>query len=363
MRTLTAVLALVLVLAARLAPFASAAPYHVTDALGRTVAFGAVPSRIVVAGRGTLILVDSVYLFPGVGDRIVGVAVTDQGLGDVLPVLDPSYASKVRFPNNAGAEQIAGARPDLVILKTYSKQGVGDALERAGIPVLYLDLETPRSFFADVRTLGALFQQPERAATIVRWYEARVAAVSAAVGASAGTGAVATGRPRVLVVQATAKDAELAVTVPPAGWIQAWMVETAGGTPVWVAQNLTTGWLKVGVEQVASWDPEHLFVVSYASSAAEAARRLAISPAWQAIPAGRADAIRPFPADLASWDQSDARWILGLAWLAATLHPDRFPGFDLRAETTAFYRQMYALDEAAIESQILPRLPPAAAGR
>ena len=66
-----------------------------------------------------------------------------------------------------------------MILKTYSKQKVGDALERAGIPVLYLDLETPESFFADVRTLGELFRQPERASTVVRWYESRVAAVAA----------------------------------------------------------------------------------------------------------------------------------------------------------------------------------------
>jgi iron complex transport system substrate-binding protein len=361
MRTLVVVLAL----AAWLVPCAPAAPYTVTDALGRTAAFAAMPSRIVIAGRGTLLLVDAVYLFPGIGERIVGVAVTDQGLGDVLPLLDPSHAGKARFPNNAGAEQIAGARPDLVILKTYSKQGVGEALERAGIPVLYLDLETPESFYRDVRTLGALFRQPERAASIVRWYESRVAAVEAAVGtgSAAGAAGTASARPRVLVVQASVRDTGLAATIPPSTWIQAWMVKTAGGTPVWSAQNLTTGWLKVGVEQVAAWDPEHVLVVSYASSAAEAARRLAGSPAWQSTRAGRTGAIRPFPADLASWDQSDARWILGLEWLAATLHPDRFPGFEARAEASAFYREMYGLDPAAIESLILPRLPPAAAGR
>jgi iron complex transport system substrate-binding protein len=347
MRTTAVVLAIV----AWLAPCAPAAPYTVTDALGRAVAFDAVPSRIVAAGRGTLLLIDAVYLFAGARDRVVGAAVTNQGLGDVLPVLDPSHASKERFPNDAGAEQVAGAKPDLVILKTYSKQKVGDALERAGIPVLYLDLETPESFYADVRTLGELFRQPERAASIVRWYETRVAAVNAAVG-----GAAAAARPTVLVVQATVKDTDLAVTVPPASWIQARMVETAGGTPVWVAENGTTGWLKVGIEQVAAWNPEHVFVVSYASSAVDAARRLAGSPAWQAARAGRAGAIQAFPADLVSWDQSDARWILGLEWLAATLHPDRFPGFDLRAEATAFYRDLYRLEPAVIESQILPRL-------
>jgi iron complex transport system substrate-binding protein len=348
----------VLALALCLSPRVFAAPYGVTDALGRTVSFEAVPSRIVIAGRGTLLLTDAVYLFYGVGDRVVGVAVTDQGLGDVLPVIDPAHAQKVRFPNDAGVEQIAGAKPDLVILKTYSKQRVGDALERAGIPVLYLDLESPESFAADVRTLGALFRQPERAASVVRWYESRVAAI-----ASATAGAAGAARPRVLVVQATGKDADLAVTVPPAGWIQAWMVETAGGTAVWVAENRTTGWLKVGIEQVAAWDPDRVLVVSYASSAADAASRLAGSPAWQATRAGRSAAIRPFPADLVSWDQSDARWILGLEWLAATLHPERFPAFDLRAEVTTFYRELYGLAPSAAESIVLPRLANAMDGR
>ena len=334
-----------------LAVHAGAAPYAVTDALQRTVSFDTVPSRIVIAGRGTLLLADALYLFPGVHGRVVGAAVTNQGLGDVLPLLDPSHASKVRFPNDAGVEQIAAVRPDLVILKTYSKQKVGDALERAGIPVLYLDLETPESFFADVRTLGQLFRQPERASTVVRWYETRLAAVAAA-GRSAGGAA----KPAVLVVQSTGKDADLAVTVPPADWIQAWMVATAGGTPVWTAENRTTGWLKVGIEQVAAWDPERVLVVSYASSAADAAGRLAASARWQATRAGRSGSIRPFPADLVSWDQSDTRWILGLQWLAATLHPERFPGFDLRAEVTAFYRDLYDIAPSAIESLVLPRL-------
>jgi iron complex transport system substrate-binding protein len=346
----------VLTLAACLASPALAGPYTVTDALGRAVTLDAVPSRIVIAGRGTLLLADAVYLFAGAGDHVAGVAVTDQGLGDVLPVIDPAYARKVRFPNDAGVEQLATAKPDLVILKTYSKQKVGDALERAGIPVLYLDLETPEAFYADVRTLGALFRQPERAASIVTWYESRVAAIAAAVRDLAA-------RPTVLVVQATGQATDLAVTVPPESWIQARMVETAGGTPVWIAQNRTTGWLKVGVEQVAAWNPEHVLAVAYASSAAEAAQRLAGSPAWQATRAGRAGAIRGFPADLVSWDQSDTRWILGLAWLAATLHPDRFPGYDPRIEAVAFYRELYDVPAATIESVILPRLPRATGGR
>ena len=345
------ILAAALALAAFLSPPLPAAPHVVTDALGRTVAFDAVPSRIVATGRGTILLVDAIYLFPGAGARVLGTGVTDQGLGDVLSVLDPSCAGKRRFANDAGPEQIASVRPDLVILKTYAKQQVGDALERAGITVLYLDLESPEAFYADVRTLGALFGQPGRAEAIVRWYKTRAASVTAKVAGAR--------RPTALTMQAAGLDADFAGTVPPAGWIQARMVETAGGTPVWTAENRSTGWMKVGVEQIAFWDPEYVFVVSYNQAAAGDAKRLAGSPTWQATRAGRTGAIRAFPADLLSWDQSDSRWVLGLEWLAATLHPDRFPGFDLAAEVTAFYREMYGLDLSTIESLILPRLAPA----
>ena len=95
----------------------------------------------------------------------------------------------------------------------------------------------------------------------------------------------------------------------------------------------------------------------------DAAGRLAASAQWQATRAGRAGSIRPFPADLVSWDQSDTRWILGLEWLAATLHPERFPGFDLRAEVTAFYRDLYGIAPSAIESLVLPRLADATGTR
>ncbi|WP_298005177.1 hypothetical protein [Anaerolinea sp.] len=61
-----------------------------------------------------------------------------------------------------------------------------------------------------------------------------------------------------------------------------------------------------------------------------------------------------FPADLYSWDQPDSRWILGLSWLAARLHPDRFPQFDIVAEAQQFYQRLYGLDVQFFESRIKP---------
>src|SRR5271169_3370743 len=160
--------------------FAAPGPYAVTDTLGRSLSFWKIPERIVIAGRAAPLLVDAVYLFPGVSQRVVGVGQTDQGLGDFLPLIDRGAGEKTRFPDSAAPEQLASVRPDLVILKSTEKAQLGDALERFGIRVLYLDLESPEKFSAAVQTLGRLFQQPERAHFIQDWYGARVQAVARA---------------------------------------------------------------------------------------------------------------------------------------------------------------------------------------
>ena len=318
-----------------------AAPYTVTDTLGRALTLQKVPERIVLAGRATLLLVDAVYLFPGAGNRVVGVGTTDQGLGDFFPFLDPGAAGKSRFTNNAGPEQLAGLHPDLVILKSYMKERLGDLLEKIGIPVLYLDLETPETFFTDVRTLGTLFQQPARAQFILDWYRSRVDHVTRATAGGE--------KPSVLLVQYSARDGEIAFTVPPSGWIQSTITEAAGGTIAWKEAGPGDGWKKIGIEQLSAWNPRFVFVVSYQRPAAVVAEEIRKSRLLKGAIAG-------FPADYHSWDQADSRWILGLEWLASRLHPDAFSDLDMRNEVTAFYNQLYGVSPAVIEQEIMPRV-------
>ena len=329
-----------------LTALAFGAPYRVTDTLGRSIGFTAVPQRIVIAAKASLLLVDAVYLFPGAAARVVAVGTTDQGLGDFFPFLDPGAAGKTRFANNVGPEQIVTAKPDLVILKSYMKEKLGDNIEKLGIPVLYLDLESTDSFYADIATLGALFQQPERARAVRDWYSSRVDAVrKATLGAA---------RPGTLIVQYSAKDGANAFSVPPAGWIQSTIAEAAGGAISWKDAGPGDGWKKIGLEQLAAWDPRYVFVVSYQKPSAAIARDLRASSLLGGTILG-------FPSDFSSWDQADSRWILGLEWAAVTLHPDFFPGLDIRKEARAFYSELYGVDDAVITREILPRLDSALA--
>jgi len=287
-----------------------------------------------------------VYLFPDARSRVAAVGSTDQGLGDSYPLLDPEFRQKTRLTNAVGPEQIAGLRPDLVILKSYNREKLGSILEKLGIPVMYLDLESPERFYADISCLGDLFKQPERARFIVEWYRSKVQEVTRAV---AGVR-----KPTVLIAQQNERDGMNALSVPPAGWIQTAMVETAGAVAVWKDAGPGGGWGKVGIEQVAAWDPEFVLVVSYQEPSRPQAEQLAAS----GFLAGK---ILPFPADFYSWDQPGSRWILGLLWIASAIHPGLFSGLDLGAEAFLFYSTLYGVDRPTFERVILPRLADARA--
>jgi iron complex transport system substrate-binding protein len=110
------------------------------------------------------------------------------------------------------------------------------------------------------------------------------------------------------------------------------------------------------LEQLSAWNPGWVFVVSYRTPAAQAAGRIMAEGLLKG-------AVRGFPADYSSWDQADSRWILGLEWLAATMHPDRFAGFDMSAEVIRFYHELYGIDAGVIRDAVLPRLKGLRAGR
>jgi iron complex transport system substrate-binding protein len=271
----------------------------------------------------------------------VGVGGTDRGLGDFLPLIDRGAGAKPRFADNAGPEQLASVRPDLVILKSSLKAQLGDALERFGIRVLYLGLESPEKFYADVQTLGRLFQQPERAHFIQDWYRSRMEAVARTTAAAE--------KPSVLVVQYDAQDGTNAFTVPPANCIQTVTTETAGGAAVWKDAGPGDEWKQIGLEQLSAWNPRYVFVVSCGKPSGPSAEDIRSSGSLAGTIAG-------FPSDFYSWAQADTRWILGLEWMAVTLHPELFPDLDMRGEIREFFTRLYGIDEATLSSEIFPRL-------
>ena len=326
----------------------------IVDARDRTVHFDGPPERVLVSGKANLMIIEAVYLFESAGERIPALPKAGQRNTQgkaFLSLLDPDFNNKPQFVWSASGEQIASFRPDVVLLKSFMADQVGRALEELGIPVVYVDFETPEQYRRDLRILGKLLDEEARVKSILEVYESQRQRVAQRVeDLEEGE------RPRALLLQYSDKGGEVAFHVPPTSWIQTTLVEEAGGRPVWKGAMQGSGWTVVNFEQIAAWNPDKIFVVNYFSGVDEVVVRLESDSQWQNLTAVQEGELYAFPKDYYSWDQPDPRWILGLTWLAKKMHPARFDDVQMEEELFTFFEEMYGLDKDLIEERILPQL-------
>ena len=330
----------------------------ITDPTGRTVIVPTDPRRIVTAGQAVLMVADALYLFPGAPSRIVGIGRIDQGRGNFLEALDPYYVRRAVLETNVGPEQVASLTPDLVILKSTMKERLGDGVELLGIPVVYVDLETPEQYQRDLLFLGELLGEPSRARDVTDYFasitEETAALARKAARQAAGDGT--SGRPTVLFLYASVTGGETAFQVPPRDWIQTTIVELSHALPVWIDDAPVGGWRTVSLEQIAAWNPDVITLVAYRRDVEAVKRSLIAQPAWRELEAVRRGALHSFPVDFYSWDQPDVRWLLGLQWLTSILWPQAFPPGLLRERVYDFYRILYGMDRDSTDRLIYSRL-------
>ncbi|MCC6803277.1 MAG: ABC transporter substrate-binding protein, partial [Anaerolineae bacterium] len=244
------------------------------------------------------------------------------------------------------------AQPDLVLLKSSSAESLGGPLEALGIPVVYVEFETPEQYERDLTNLGLIFQNEARAEEIIAFFQERVDGIAETLAP-----VTEEEKPGVLLLYYNDRDGVVAFNVPPTTFIQTWSVEAAGGAPVWLDAELGRSWTTVTLEQIAAWDADQIFIVSYFKPVAEVLAALEADPQWQALRATQDGTLYGFPGDYYSWDQPDARWILGLEWLTKTINPELFADLDLQQEIRTFYSDLYHLDDAAYTESVEPYLP------
>jgi iron complex transport system substrate-binding protein len=330
---------------------AEPAGYTVIDSLGREVSFETPPQRIVIAGKAHIMIIDPLYAFPEASQRVVAFSKVGQGSGDFTRIIDTDYAAKTILDIDASTEQIAAAQPDVVLLKSYLADTVGKPLEELNIPVIYLDFETPEQYMKDIDTLGQLFQNPQRAEAIKTFYAEQSSRISQRTAERKDED-----KPRVLLLYYSERDGEVAFNIPPLGWIQTLLVEMGGGIPVWKDVEIGKGWTKVGLEQIAAWDADQIYVTTYQGDIEQVIATIKADPKWQTLRAVQDGKLYAFPVDYYSWDQPDTRWALGLTWLAAKMNPQLFADLDMEQEVRNFYKTLYNLDDAAIDENIFARI-------
>lgn len=329
---------------------AHSAAFTVTDALGRAVHFAQSPQRVVVVGKASFTIANAVALFPDARHRLVafsGGMLSRQGAGNFLTLVMPGQDTVNLSGGDAGVEQIAAAKPDVVLLKSSAVR-LGDVLSRLGIRIVYLDFETTANNERDLAVLGQLLGEPDRAQRLISYYGDVLAGVRSQTASIPGAG-----RPRTLLLQYSERGGVIAFSVPGPEWIQTELVELAGGIPVWKDAAQRSGWTVVNLEQIAAWDPDIVLVVNYAASATQAVADIMADTKWQALRAARENKVFAFPGDFYSWDQPDTRWGLGFLWLATRIHPQLFQQTNLPLEIARFYA-LYGLDAATVQSRVMP---------
>jgi len=329
----------------------AAYPVTVTDDLQREVTFEKAPTRIVVAGRATTLLLDAMYMFPEARQSVIAFEKRLQTSDDFMPVIDPAAVDKASLQKDSSAEQIAPLNPDLVILKTYMADTLGKPLEEIGIKVVYLDLETPDVFMKDIQLLGKIFGDSTRAETILQYYQGAQASIQ-----NYTKPLPTASNPKVLLIQYSNKGGTINFSVPATGWIQTSMVEMAGGTPVWTEASTAGAWNNVTLEQIAAWNPDMIFIIWYQGDAATVVKDVSTDPTWVQLKAMKENQVYGFAGDFISWDQSDTRWVLGLTWLASRIHPEIFIETNIKESASVFYQTLYNLTFDQVETSIYPIL-------
>jgi iron complex transport system substrate-binding protein len=112
---------------------------EVTDSTGHTAVLNGFPERIAIAGKATIMVQDTVFLFEEAPERLIAVENRNQSAFSFLPLIDDTFEEKEIFEKNIGPEQIAAAQPDLVIMKSFMAEQIGEALELLDIPAIYPD--------------------------------------------------------------------------------------------------------------------------------------------------------------------------------------------------------------------------------
>jgi iron complex transport system substrate-binding protein len=306
--------------------------------------------RIICWGRGNSLVLDALYLFPEAANSVIAMGEGTQAGGSFQQLLDPDFADKAVLAMELQPETVASYNPSHVILKGYMRMAAKN-VEALGIPIIYIDMESPEQYDRDLSLMGELFDNEARAEELKTYFKTRrlfVENKAAAIDTR--------DKPRVLFLYYSMNGGSRSLMVPPSEWLQTRMIEWSGGIPVWLDSVMGKSWQTVSFEQIAAWNPDTIFLVSYHTDIEVVKQQLETDPLWQMLRAQREDRLYAFPGDYLSWDQPDPRWILGLYWIGSKLHPQIFPMTLVEQKLYEFYNTAYNFSRSDVDKLIIPKI-------
>lgn len=305
------------------APPVQPGPITVTDQAGREVTLEKPAGKIV----SCYYLVTASLLTLGQKDKIVGIEMKADSR-ELYKLAAPELLELpgVGSGKETNIEAIAALEPDLVLLPSKQVEAA-DALAGLGIPTAVVEPETYEAFNGLIEMLGALCGCEDKAAALTAYYDGVVQRVTALTAEAEKPSVYLCGEASWLRACA-------------GGMYQREMIEMAGGTCV-SAELPGAKWADISAEQLAAWNPEVIFSVSYAEYSLDDIRNDA---ALSGLGAVKEDKLYTVPSEIEAWDYPQPSSILGLLWMAHILHPELVTEDDYVKEAQQFYQTYFGLE-------------------
>ncbi|MCL2150498.1 MAG: ABC transporter substrate-binding protein [Dehalococcoidia bacterium] len=297
----------------------------ITDVVGRTVTLAKPATKVVGTHNPTL---NIAIILGGGGKYLVGFGNKNMAgslYGYVYPELDDVL--QIGTGRNINFESCLQMGAELAILPQRFAD-LADQFEAVGIPaaVILPNSESYDTIKKSIELLGVLLGDEERAAAIIAYYDGKIATAQ-------GIANLATEHPKAMFLGASSK-----LSVANGAMLQSVMLETAGAINVAKDVNGGGDFIEVSVEEIIGWNPEVIYIPSYASYTVD---DLLNDPAWSSIDAIKNNRIYVFPSNLEPWDYPTPSTLMGLTWLLNNLHPDLYSMDQVLADAREYYELVY----------------------
>lgn len=293
-----------------------------TDQAGRTVTLEQPAEKIVSA----YYLSSSLLIALGLQDKVVGIEMKAD-TREIYKRAAPEFLELPAIGSGKGVnvEEIAALEPELVILPLKLQESAAQ-FDTLNIPCIVIDPETMDGFMETIRLIGEATGAQEKANELIAFHEDMMSEVSALC-ANVET------RPTVYMAGTDF------LRTSGAGMYQNALIEMAGGSNV-AAELSDSDWVDISAEQLLSWNPERIYMVSYAEYTEADLINDARFSSLSAIQNGD---IYTFPSLIEPWDYPTPSSALGIYWLAAQLHPELVSPEEFVTVAEDFYQTFYGI--------------------
>lgn len=320
--------------AALIATPLAADPITFTDHEDREVTLSSPAQRIAsipIPMASTLIAID------GATDRLVGMnptaksAIVEGILGRIFPEARdiPSDITAPNFMPNV--EELARVNPDLVIQWAGRGPDYIDPITNAGLNLMTIMYGTEDRTREYMTMAATAMGRPERIEALIDWRAEVQADMEARTADLADED-----RPSVLYLLRAMDNLRASGTE---NNYNAWYHILAGGRNA--AEDMVGGWADINVEQIATWNPDVIFLNSFEADLT--LDRIMDDPILSLTSAAQSGRVYKMPLGGYRWDPPNQESPLTWMWTANLLHPDLFD-YDLRAEMRSAYQVLYNYD-------------------